>query len=684
MLIDRDSFKFVNLKIFGIRSRKFLYKVRKNLLGFQNFEKIIPGTLFKVPVKNTTRIGLVEPDSFWAEKAPNFDVKEISDIVQSPLDSAFYSFLCQVSKIYMADIGELYSTFVDLLGKCQTKPKPKAKTADFKTPENLNLFSSQSQSQNFVLTSEQQLAVDGIYKNFKKGDFAPCLLHGVTGSGKTEVYKHLILKAAEQGKSSILLLPEISLCERFYHIFKQLDGHGIKVIRYHSALAASENREVLEALNSDKPILLLGVHLPIFLPVSNLGLILVDEEHEQSFCKKSSPRVDSKQMAILRAKAYKVPVVLGSATPSVSSLHSAKTKNWPIFKLTRKITDSSRSVTIQSLTEKEKRINFWVTRRLEQEIELRLEKREQSIIFINRRGHAFSAQCKSCGQALECKNCSVSMTVHKNSKTSWAVCHYCSARRQNLDICQGCGQEDTLVFKGVGTQKICAVLEKRFPDARIMRMDLDSAKSKKEWPEVSKAVLEGKVDILVGTQSIAKGHHFPNVTLVGVVWADLDFNFPSYDAQEAALQKLLQVAGRTGRGDKSGLVVLQTMQSSKLIENLDESHYSQFCEKELSMRQAAKFPPFKKFYQIQLRHKKSERLDADAHSFVRKVIKTVRELEAKGINFVGPFKPPIHKVSGVEIREVIIKGDSLAQIIKVIGSTDLASIKSSLSFRPLF
>lgn len=676
MPTEADIAKTINVKILGIRSRKFLYKIEKNFLKIPNSEIFFPGTLLKVPLRNSTRFALVESDSFAQVFNQKFEVKSVSGIVEMPLDKYFYDYVCKVAKLYMTDVCELYSSFVDLVKKCSKKQKSKAEKA--------LQVDVVSVDHKFELTEEQKEAFQKIGNTIGAEAFSPSVLYGVTGSGKTEVYKRLILKAFSLGQSSILLFPEIGLCERFFKIFKQLESHGIKVVRYHSALGASENRDVLEALCAGKPLLLMGVHLPTFLPIEKLGLILVDEEHEQGFCKQSAPRIDSKQMAILRAQVYKIPIVLGSATPSISTFYGAKEKFWPVYKLTRKIFQSSKSVEVVSLPDKEKRVDFWITKRLEAELELRLERGEQSIVFINRRGHAFSAQCKACGWVLECKNCSVSMTVHQGRMGAWAVCHYCCARRECPDLCGGCGQEKMLTFKGVGTQKICSVLEKRFPKARIVRVDLDSAKSKKEWPELSKEVVDGKVDILVGTQSIAKGYHFPNVTLVGVIWADLDFNFPSYDAQEAALQRLLQVSGRTGRSEKSGLVVLQAMKSSKILNNLDEANYEQFCKSELSMREMAGFPPVKKFYQVQLRAKNEQKLESDAHSFVRRVLKTAREVGLEGVDMIGPFKPPIHKVSGVQVREIIIKAGSLAKIVKLVQAADLSSIKSSLSFRPLF
>lgn len=687
-MLEKQGFsQFVCVKIFGLKNCRFWYRIKKKSEKFFDFEQIKVGTILKVPLKNSIRFGLVDNDSFGSFQEGAFQVK---DIVEEPFncqDQFFYEFVSRVAKIYLIEETDLYSSFLDLLS-CIPKNNGAAKTQNIDQQavleqKNLSLLSAQANDRKIILTDEQQKAVDGICPKIVSGGFEQFLLYGVTGSGKTEVYRRLILKAAEMGRSSIFLLPEIGLCQRFLLIFSDLSSNGIKVLCYHSAIGLAQKRDVLEATNSGTPILIIGVHLPIFLPIENLGLILIDEEHEQGFCRKNNPKIDSKRMSVLRAKIYKVPIVLGSATPSVHYMREMQDKTLSVFRLTRRLSDSSRQVRVVSLTKKDRRINFWITKELESEIEVRLELREQSIIFINRRGHSFSAQCKECGNVLNCPNCSVSLTVHKERSEAMVICHYCGFRAQCQKTCKKCGRQGDLLFKGVGTQKIADILTQRFPEARIVRVDLDSSKNKKAWPEVLKDVLAGKVDILVGTQSIAKGYHFPNVTLIGVIWADLDFNFPSYDAQEIAVQRLLQISGRTGRGDKSGLVILQAMESLKILEGLDESKYETFCQKELEMRQMAQFPPFYKFYQVQLFGKNADIVENEAGLVAGNILSVAKDLGFDGVSLIGPFKPPIYKVDGIEIRELLVKGDYFAKISRILGKADFSLLKSKVAFKLL-
>lgn len=689
MLEEQDFSQFVCAKICGLKNCRFWYGIKKNLEKIFDFGLIKPGTILKVPLKNLVRFALVDNLSNQPFEAGKFEIKEVCDVAFHCRDSFFYEFVSRVAKIYLIEEADLYSSLIDLLS---CFPKNNGQIKNQNNDEQhifeqicLSNLSMPGVGKEINLTDEQRLAVDAIGRKIDQGGFEQFLLYGVTGSGKTEVYRRLILKAAKNGRSSIFLLPEIGLCQRFYSIFSDLSSYGIKVLCYHSAIQRSQKRDVIDAINSDRPVLIIGVHLPVFLPIPNLGLILVDEEHEQGFCRKNSPKIDSKRMAILRAKIYKIPIVLGSATPSVDLIKAMQDKIVSAFRLTKRLSKSSRQVKVVSLTKKERRINFWITKELESEIEARLERGEQSIIFINRRGHSFSAQCKDCGLVVDCPNCSVSLTVHKEGSTGATVlCHYCGFRSECQKNCKKCGSAQGLIFKGVGTQKIAAVLADRFPKARIVRVDLDSSKNKKAWPEVLKEVLAGKVDILVGTQSIAKGYHFPNVTLIGVIWADLDFNFPSYDAQEVAVQRLLQISGRTGRGERSGLVLFQAMQDLKILDGLDESKYETFCQKELEMRQMAQFPPFYKLYQIQILGKDGSVVEHEAVEMSKKISELAKELGFFDMSLIGPFKPPIYKVDGVEIRELLVKGGCFSKIGKVLSKMNFDAFSSKVHFKLLF
>ncbi len=685
MLVDKSNSDFLNVKICGINCQRLWYKVGNSTLNLDAKKNLPPGTLLKVPLQKKVYFGLVDNFSWQPMDIENttFRVREVLAVVNAPEDPKFFRFMSSVARLYLVEVADLYTIFIDLITKCSRVQKKRVATHEQEANLQPKTFAESLESSAIILTAEQHHAVEALSSCIGKGNFSPNLLFGVTGSGKTEVYKKLIIAAAKKGLASIFLLPEIGLCEKFFLDLRELESFGIAVVRYHSAVGIDERRRVLQLLDAAQPVLLMGVHLPVFLPLKNLGLILVDEEHEQGFCRQSLPRIDSKQMAILRAQIAKLTIVLGSATPSVSTFSLAQKAPWQIFRLSKKLTESKRNITIASLAVKEKRANFWLTKKLEEAIALRLQRGEQSIIFLNRRGHSFFAQCKNCGFILQCKNCSVSLTVHRNNELTFVQCHYCSSREFCPTACADCKKNDAFLFKGVGTQQICLLLEKLFPQARIVRVDLDSASSKRDWPQKAKAIFQGKVDILVGTQSIAKSYHFPNVTLVGVIWADLDFNFPVYDAQEVALQRLLQVAGRTGRGDKPGQIILQVMKESKIFNELDEANYPEFMLKELAMREKIGFPPFKKFYQVQLQHEVEAQLLADAELLARSITNMARDLSLL-VQVLGPFSPPVHKVCRMHIQELLVKGEHLGKISQLLRKLDLTGLASRVSFRLLF
>lgn len=685
MLTEKDNLHLINLKIYGRNCERLWYKVGKNILNLSPNFLLSSGMILKVPLQKAECYAIVDNTSLTTinTKKLDFTVKEILAIIPQPNDTTFYKFANEVAKLYLLNLEDLYATFIDLISKCQKTIKNLTANLTLQPKIQLSLTYSNIQKKELALTTEQQNAVNEISASLNRSNFAPFLLFGVTGSGKTEVYKQSIINVAIKGKSTILLLPEIGLCEKFFETFKALENFNIKVLRYHSSINVNAARETLAALDQDSPVLLLGVHLPIFLPMKNLGLIIIDEEHETGYCRQSAPQIDSKQMAILRAKHVGIPIILGSATPSINTFFLAQQAPWKILRLTKKISKSIRNIDVANLTSKEKRCNFWLTKKLEEAISLRLSKDEQSIIFLNRRGHSFYAQCKSCGFILQCKNCSVSLTVHNKNKLILAECHYCMTKISCPTVCPDCQKTETFTFKGIGTQKITEILETRFPQAKILRMDLDSTKNKKDWAQTTKDIFAGHIDIIVGTQSITKGYHFPRVTLVGVIWADLDFNFPTYNAQEIAIQRLLQVSGRTGRGEHPGQIILQVMKEAKIFHELTEENYLNFVTKELKLRKLVDFPPFKKFYQIQIQHKTESLALAEAEILAEVLLTTSKELNIT-IQVLGPFSPPVRKICTVHIQEILIKGETFAQICKILHNLELNDFSSRLTFRPLF
>jgi primosomal protein N' (replication factor Y) len=503
-------------------------------------------------------------------------------------------------------------------------------------------------------------------------------LHGVTGSGKTEVYKHLFLDALNKNKSSLLLLPEVTLAIAFENRLKA-ELPNAPIYGFHSGKSPKEKKEVWNHLHKKTPIILIGVHLPVLLPIPNLGVIVIDEEHEVGYQEKKHPKINSKEAAIIRAQCSNIPIVLGSATPSIQTLHSVKTKKWAFFQLKKRFAGTLPTVQVVSLTENKNRKQFWISKELDTAIKDRLEKKEQTIIFINRRGFSFFVQCKNCTFIFSCTNCSVSLTLHEDDRL---VCHYCGISHQLPSQCPGCKTHaDNFLKKGIGTQKVVTILEKMFPHAKIARADMDTTTKKKVWQQTIADMMNGTIDILVGTQTITKGFHFPNVTLVGVLWADLHLGFPVYNAAETALQQLIQVAGRAGRNHTHGAVIIQAMAEHELFNHLNEIDYLKFYATEMELRTELEYPPAGRFAELELKHVNEKRLEDEAYhvlSCLQEYIK-INKIE---LTILGPAKPPVSKIKAIHSRKIYFKGAAFSDIVQVYKIIDKKKYSSSIYFTP--
>lgn len=528
-----------------------------------------------------------------------------------------------------------------------------------------------------VLTDEQTAACNQLLPLLSAGAYAPALLHGVTGSGKTEIYKQLISTAHAHGKSTILLLPEVSLALQFERILRAQLPPTITISSFHSGTRIAHKKDLWQLLRSQKPQLIIGVHLPILLPVSNLGLIIVDEEHECGYQEKKHPRINSKEAALLRARQCNIPIVLGSATPSVNSLYNVKQRNWLHIELKKRFRGAFPTIKTVFLKEKTKRRNFWISNELDQAIGNRLTAREQIIIFLNRRGFSFFVQCDSCSHIPHCEACSVSLTLHDNNMLS---CHYCGHSQEQPRFCLSCkADESHLLKKGIGTQQVVNILQKLYPTARIGRADLDVSSHKKLWQKTLVDFEAGNLDILVGTQTITKGFHFPRVTLVGILWADINLNFPSYMATETTVQQLIQVAGRAGRQSEKSDVIVQAMASHPLFDLLDETAYLQFFEQELESRIMASYPPYARLYELEVRHPQEHVVEADACHLVAELQRITGTAE---IQILGPSRPPVHKIKNICMRKIYLKGHSTQQISSLLDHIKADTYQSTIFITP--
>ena len=531
-------------------------------------------------------------------------------------------------------------------------------------------------TQDIQLTKDQQTICDALIPLVRDPQFKASLIHGVTGSGKTEIYKELICTAFDAKKTTILLLPEVTLAIRFEQILKQSLPTDIPVFSFHSTTRISQKRAAWKALLNNEPCLIIGVHLPVLLPIGNLGLIIIDEEHETGYQEKKHPKINSKEAALLRAQTYNIPIVLGSATPSLSSLYNVEHKNWQFFELKKRFAGNFPTVTTVSLKEKkEQRKQFWVSKELKDAIADRLEKKEQIILFLNRRGYSFFVQCKACAHVFECNQCSVSLTLHAGNTLR---CHYCDFAMLQPEKCPGCASTEFLK-KGIGTQQLVTILEKLFPEARIARADMDTSSQKTLWQKTMDDFTAGELDILVGTQTITKGFHFPRVTLVGILWADLNLHFPIYNASESTLQQLIQVAGRAGRQSEQSDVIVQTMDEHNVFNYLNEQNYREFYAQEIQKRAILGYPPCKRLAEIELKHTDEASIEKESHAVANHLLAFIDQYDLD-VDVLGPACPPVHKVKNAYIRKIYLKSSDIQALIILYKTINHKKFNSSIFF----
>jgi len=550
-----------------------------------------------------------------------------------------------------------------------------------------NFIEQQAEEKSFLLEDEKVQPLNNLSESqiyaFKKiepavtkAKYQVSILHGVTGSGKTEIYKHLILRCFEMQKSTILLLPEVSLAMRFEAIMKATFGQQ-NVLGFHSASTNQHKKLLWKSLINHSPCLIIGVHLPVLLPIANLGMIVVDEEHEVGYQEKKHPRLNSKELAILRAKQTEIPIILGSATPSISSLHALNRPEWQLVSLTERFAGALPNIKLVKINPTEKKQHFLITNELQQTMTERLHKKEQIIIFLNRRGYSFFVQCLNCLFIFNCNHCSVSLTLHADNILR---CHYCDFKQSLPLSCPECRCR-RFIKKGVGTQQIVSILEKIFPSARIARADLDSTAKKREWGKTAQAFHEQKIDILVGTQTITKGYHFPNVTLVGILWADINLNLPLFNAAETTLQQILQVAGRAGRQKLHSDVIVQTMSPHPIFNFLTETNYLQFYESEIKKRALAQYPPVSRLAEIEIKSRQEKLAESETEEIYYH-LKNKQQYASSTITVLGPVKPTISKLKNWHIRKIYLKSNNMISLIEFYKTISLASFKSQISFIP--
>ena len=443
-----------------------------------------------------------------------------------------------------------------------------------------------------VLTDDQRRAVETIRTDKRTVQ----LIHGVTGSGKTEIYLTLIAECLKKGQSSIFLVPEISLTPQMLSQLRARFGKNAAIL--HSGLSAGERFDEWWRLRTGEAKIAIGARSAVFAPLENLGVIIIDEEHDSSYSSESAPRYNTFDVALLRAKRNGCKLVLGSATPAVETYKRAKEGEFSLITLEKRINRRPLPEIVIADMRREVRRgnNSAFSGALKEEMEKCLAADKQAILFLNRRGYSQTVICKECGYVAKCEHCDVSLTYHREENC--LKCHYCGTKYNMLSACPECGGVK-LSYAGTGTQRVVADLQKLYPTARILRMDNDTTSGKEGHYKILKAFGAHKADILVGTQMIAKGHDFPEVTLVGILDADMSLHFSDYRSGERTFQLLTQVAGRSGRAEEKGKVVLQTFDPENEVLRFATAYdYTGFYENEISLRAAMQFPPFSKIVRV--------------------------------------------------------------------------------------
>jgi len=516
-----------------------------------------------------------------------------------------------------------------------------------------------------ILNAEQEVALQAVEESMATPG-VPILLFGVTGSGKTEIYLRAIRRAVEAGRTALVMVPEIALTpqtvERFKSRFADMQG---QIAVLHSHLSDGERHDEWHKIHSGCARIVIGARSAIFAPLENLGIIIVDEEHETSYKQDEAPRYNARDMAVLRGHREQAAVLLGSATPSLESWHNAGQGKYRLVRLDQRVDDKRMPVVrVVDLRQKTRATaeGGILSAPLRDAIEGRLAKGEQTILFLNRRGFSTSMLCEACGHVCECPDCSVSLTYHRAAGR--IVCHICGHTARAPKACPKCGDEG-IRHAGVGTQKVEEALAKMFASARVARMDADSMTRKEAYRETLGAFKEGKIDILVGTQMIAKGLHFPNVTLVGIVNADLGLHLPDFRAGERTFQLLTQVAGRAGRGEMEGEVLVQTFTPfSPSIQFARHHDYEGFMEQEMDFRRQFSYPPFGRMILITVRGVMRERAEFSAQTLARKL-----KAGAPAGVMVGEAVPaPLEKAKTYYRFQVSLRGASSLQMARHVRS----------------
>ena len=612
-------------------SRTFVYKIG---------EPVEIGCRVVVPFRKRDREGFVV--GVRNEVLDDIEIHPITNIIdQSPLLRPEIFRLCRwISEYYVSPLGEVLKGALPPGISEKHLEKPAGAVGEALAPGRPPL----------QLTSDQSTAFEAIRNGH---GFQTLLLHGVTGSGKTEVYMRAVEHFIAAGKSSLILIPEIALTPQLTDRFSQRFPRRIATL--HSSLTKRQRIDEWLRIYAGEASIVIGTRSAVFAPLENLGLIVVDEEHETTYKQEEVPRYNARDTAVMRAKLARAVVVLGSATPSMESFHNAESGKYRQLSLTTRVEDRAvPDVEIVNMREEYaaegKQVVF--SRRLLQAVAARLERHEQTMILLNRRGYAAFLLCRRCGYNFQCNACSVAMTYHRSIDK--LLCHYCGLARRPPARCPECDSE-YIHYVGEGTERLEHDLTKLYPDARIGRVDRDTMRHMRDFERVLGGFRDGEIDVLVGTQMIAKGHDFPRVTLVGVIGADAPLAFPDFRAAERTFQLLTQVAGRSGRGDQKGEVVIQSYFPDHYTFQLAVTQrFEDFYARETRYRKAMFYPPFTALAGVMV----VDRDPSRAATLARTVGEFLDSVRTNAIRILGPAPAPLEKIKRVHRHQLLIKSAS--------------------------
>ena len=622
-----------------------------------------PGTSTKV-IENRIK---EKTSNFVYLKKDIIDIEEDLEngVIKSEKQKRVLNFLIQNDGIYTVDL-QMYTDTTSVVLKSLEK-KDYIEIVEKSVERNPFANKQIRKTSNLKLTEEQQIAFDNINEAIKNDKFKEALIYGVTGSGKTEIYLQLIGKVLEKGKSAIVLVPEISLTPQMVDRFISRFGKE-EIAVLHSKLSIGERYDQWNKIKNGECKIVIGARSAIFAPVQNLGLIIIDEEHDDSYKSETNPRYNAKDLAGYIAKKNNIPLVLGTATPDVTTFYKAQNGQIDLLRLNKRANNSTLpNVEVVDLKWELANGNRSIlSTSLYSEIEENLKRKKQTILFLNRRGYSTFVMCRECGYVVKCKNCNIAMTYH--SKTNRLKCHYCGHEERNVTVCPECKSKN-IKFFGTGTQKLEAEINKLFPNASTIRMDIDTVTKKNSYEEILNKFKNENIDILVGTQMVVKGHHFPNVTLVGVVAADSSLYIEDYRANERTFGLLTQVAGRAGREKTPGKVIIQTYNPENFaIECSQKQNFDMFYETEIELRRQLKYPPFCDIISIGLTDIDEFKIKNVSNKIYNNLNNNIKAQNVM-LQVYKPLPCPIDKIKNRYRWRIILKGKLNNKIIDIINNS---------------